>query len=60
MISSRTTVLLFLGGARLDGADLLGADLTDATGLTWEQIRLARKDNRTRLPASLKGPVKAD
>ena len=43
----------FLGGARFDGADLLGADLTDANGLTWEQLKLARKDNRTRLPAYL-------
>ena len=43
----------FLGGAHLDSADLLGADLTDANGLTWEQLKLARKDNRTRLPASL-------
>jgi hypothetical protein len=43
----------FLGGARFDGADLLGADLTDAHGLTWEQLTLARKDNKTRLPAYL-------
>lgn len=43
----------FLGGARFDGADLLGADLTDANGLTWEQLKMARKDNRTRLPAYL-------
>lgn len=43
----------FLGGARFDEADLLGADLTEATGLTWEQLEMARKDNRTRLPASL-------
>jgi hypothetical protein len=43
----------FLGGAHLDSADLLGADLTDANGLTWEQLKLARKDNRTRLPAYL-------
>ena len=43
----------FLGGAHLDSADILGADLTDANGLTWEQLKLARKDNRTRLPASL-------
>ena len=40
--------------ARLDGADLLGADLTGAFGLTWEQIKTARKDNRTRLPNDLK------
>jgi hypothetical protein len=43
----------FLGGARFDGAELLGADLTDANGLTWEQLKTARKDNRTRLPAYL-------
>jgi hypothetical protein len=50
----------FLGGARFDDADLLGADLTDATGLTWEQLKLARKDNRTRFPDYLNRPVKAD
>ena len=44
----------FLVGTRFDGADLLAADLTDAFGLTWEQIKTARKDNRTRLPDYLK------
>ncbi len=43
----------FLVGTRLEGADLLGADLTDANGLTWEQLKTARKDNKTRLPAYL-------
>jgi len=43
----------FLGGTRFDGADLLGADLTAANELTWEQLKTARKDNRTRLPAYL-------
>jgi len=43
----------FLSGARFDGADLLGADLTDANGLVWEQLKMARKDNKTRLPAYL-------
>jgi hypothetical protein len=50
----------FLGGTRLDGAELLGADFTDATGLSWEQLKLARKDKRTRFPDYLKRPVKAD
>ena len=43
----------FLSGTRFDGADLLGADLTDANGLVWEQLKMARKDNKTRLPAYL-------
>jgi Pentapeptide repeats (8 copies) len=43
----------FVSGAGLDGADLLGANLSDAFGLTWEQIKMARKDNKTRLPAYL-------
>ena len=43
----------FLSGTRFDGADLLGTDLTDANGLTWEQLKMARKDNKTRLPAYL-------
>jgi len=51
--STKKALALLLGGAHLDSADLLGADLTDANGLTWEQLKLARKDNRTRLPASL-------
>lgn len=41
-------------GTRFDEADLLGADLTDAFGLTWDQLKTARKDNRTRLPNDLK------
>ncbi len=43
----------FLSGTRFDGAELLGADLRDANGLIWEQLKLARKDNKTRLPAYL-------
>ncbi len=43
----------FLGGTRFDEAELLGANLTDANELTWEQLKTARKDNRTRLPAYL-------
>jgi len=49
----------FASGARLDGADLLGADLTDVFGLTWEQIKTARKDNRTRFPDDLKAKPQA-
>jgi len=44
----------FLTGTRFDDADLLGADLTKAFGLTWDQIKTAKKDNRTRLPDDLK------
>ncbi len=53
----------FANGARLDGADLRGADFTEVFGLTWDQIKTARKDNKTRLPDDLKaqrpvaGPV---
>lgn len=49
----------YVGGARFDEADLLGADLTDAFGLTWEQIKTAKKDNRTRLPDYLRLPAQA-
>jgi hypothetical protein len=44
----------FVSDASLDGADLLGANFSDAFGLTWEQIKTAKRDNRTRLPADLK------
>jgi hypothetical protein len=43
----------FVSDARLDGADLLGANFSGAFGLTWEQIKTARRDNRTRLPDDL-------
>jgi hypothetical protein len=36
--------------AKLDGADLCGADLRDAGGLTAMQVAAARRDDRTRLP----------
>src|SRR5207245_2357252 len=39
--------------ANLAGAELQGADLTDANGLVWEQLKMAKKDNKTRLPAYL-------
>ena len=44
----------FVSDTRLDGADILGANFSDAFGLTWEQIKTAKRDNRTRLPADLK------
>lgn len=44
----------FVSDARLDGADLLGANFSDAFGLTWDQIKTAKRDNRTRLPDELK------
>lgn len=44
----------FVSDARLDGADLLGANFSDAFGLTWDQIKTAKRDNRTRLPDDLK------
>jgi uncharacterized protein YjbI with pentapeptide repeats len=37
--------------ANLSGTILRGADLTDATNLTGEQIKAAIIDDRTRLPA---------
>ena len=43
----------YLGEADLDGADLRGANLSGATGMTLSQVRKARIDARTRLPASL-------
>ena len=49
----------YLNGARLEGANLLGADLKDVIGLTWEQIKTAKKDNRTRLPDYLRLPAHA-
>ena len=39
-----------LHGAILDGADLRGADLRDSLGLTVEQLKSAKLDQRTRLP----------
>lgn len=54
-----------LQGARLQGAnfwraDLRGADLTDATGLTKEQIASAVSDEKTRLPDYLEAPPRAE
>jgi hypothetical protein len=49
----------YLAGTRFDEADLRGADLTDAFGLTWEQIKTAKRDNRTRLPDYLRLPAQA-
>ena len=39
-----------LDGAILDGADLRGADLRNSLGLTVEQLKNAKLDQRTRLP----------
>lgn len=44
----------YVQGTRFDDAHLLGADLTGASGLTWEQIERAFKDNKTRLPDYLR------
>lgn len=49
----------YLSGSRFEGADLLGADLREAFGLTWDQIKTAKKDNRTRLPDYLRVPAQA-
>ena len=49
----------YLVGAHLKGADLLGADFTDAFGLTWDQIKLALRDNMTRFPPYLTAPQQA-
>lgn len=49
----------YLGGSRFDGAELLGADLTGAVGLTWEQLKTASRDNRTRFPDYLRMPAPA-
>jgi uncharacterized protein YjbI with pentapeptide repeats len=40
--------------AVLDGADLRGVDLSEATGLTREQLARAITDSQTRLPAELR------
>ncbi|TLY24243.1 MAG: pentapeptide repeat-containing protein [Nitrospirae bacterium] len=50
----------YLIGAHLEGADLLGADFTDAFGLTWDQIKLALRDNRTRFPQYLTAQGQAE
>ncbi len=55
-------------GAILEGAHLEGADLTGASGLTFEQIQSAYRDAATKLPPHLRGgeletmtaPVSAD
>ena len=39
-----------LSGANLSGANLSGVDLSEVIGLTPEQIRKARIDDRTVLP----------
>lgn len=49
----------YVGGTRFDEAELPGTDFTDAFGLTWEQIKTAKKDNRTRLPDYLRLPAPA-
>lgn len=46
-----------LAGAYLEDADLSDANLTGAKGLTEEQIRGARGNRRTRLPAGLQAPA---
>ena len=45
--------------ANLNGTILRGADLTDATNLTGEQIKAAIIDDRTRLPALANDPAPA-
>lgn len=50
----------YLVGAHLEGADLLGADFTDAFGLTWDQIKLASRDNTTRFPQYLTAQRQAE
>lgn len=49
----------YLAGAHVDGAKLPAADLRSAFGLTWEQLKLAQRDQQTRLPeylSALAGP----
>jgi uncharacterized protein YjbI with pentapeptide repeats len=47
----------YLSGAHFETANLLGTDLTDTFGLTWEQVQTARRDNKTRFPADLRTSV---
>jgi uncharacterized protein YjbI with pentapeptide repeats len=49
-----------LGGAHLACAILRGATLAGASGLSAEQIRAARRDETTRLPADLAATVVPD
>lgn len=49
----------YLNGTRLEGANLLGVDLKNVIGLDWEQLKTAKKDNRTRLPDYLRLPAPA-
>jgi hypothetical protein len=48
-----------LGEADFSGIRLEGADLTNAIGLTWEQLKDAHLDGRTQLPAYLQPPEQA-
>jgi len=45
-----------LSGARIDGADFRGVDLSHVTGLEQAQIDVACTDETTKLPADLKLP----
>lgn len=47
----------WLGAANMTQAGIEGADLSNARGLTQEQVNSARGDRRTRLPAELIRPA---
>lgn len=47
----------YLAGVHVDGAKLPAADLRGAFGLTWDQLKLAQRDQQTRLPEYLSAPV---
>ena len=47
-----------LKGAIMDDSNLAGANLTDVTGLTDEQLASADGDSETKLPAGMRHPTR--
>ena len=55
LVHDESTVNTILTDANLQGADIRGADFSDAVGLTQAQVEVAISDQETRLPDYLSG-----